>query len=45
MSLWSGLSAGLQRQLFFAGLRIGLYVPVRNMITGELPEGVYPSLG
>jgi len=35
---------GLQRQVLFAGLRVGLYIPVRNMITGPLPEGQYPSL-
>ena len=28
----------------FAGLRVGLYVPVRDMVTGPLPEGVNPSL-
>jgi len=28
----------------FAGLRIGLYVPIRDAITGPLPEGTYPSL-
>ena len=22
-----------------------MYVPIRNMITGELPEGQFPSLG
>jgi len=29
----------------FAGLRIGLYVPIRNAITGPLAEGQYPTLG
>lgn len=29
----------------YAGLRMGLYVPVRNMVTGELPPGQYPSIG
>jgi len=38
-ALWSGLSAGLQRQVVFAGLRIGIYVPIRDAITGPLPEG------
>jgi len=42
--LWNGLVPGLQRQFLFAGLRIGLYVPIRDMITGPLPEGVNPSL-
>lgn len=45
LSLFGGLSAGLQRQVVFAGLRIGLYVPIRDMITGELPEGTFPTLG
>jgi solute carrier family 25 uncoupling protein 8/9 len=28
----------------FAGLRIGLYVPVRTMIAGELKPGENPTL-
>jgi len=28
----------------FAGLRIGLYIPVRNMIAGELKPGENPTL-
>ena len=39
LALFGGLSAGLQRQILFAGLRIGLYIPVRNAVTGELPPG------
>jgi solute carrier family 25 uncoupling protein 8/9 len=42
--LYGGLAAGLQRQTVFAGLRVGLYLPVRNMITGPLEEGQFPSL-
>jgi solute carrier family 25 uncoupling protein 8/9 len=42
--LYNGLSAGIQRQVVFAGLRIGLYVPVRNAIAGELKPGENPSL-
>lgn len=38
-SLFNGLTAGFQRQIIFAGLRVGLYVPIRNMITGPLPAG------
>lgn len=44
LSLYNGLTAGLQRQIVFAGLRIGLYVPVRTMIAGELKPGENPSL-
>lgn len=33
-ALWKGLSPGLQRQMAFASIRIGLYEPVRNLITG-----------
>lgn len=44
-SLFSGLTAALQRQMIFAGLRVGLYTPIRDMVTGPLPEGVNPSLG
>jgi solute carrier family 25 uncoupling protein 8/9 len=29
----------------YAGLRIGLYLPVRNAIAGELKPGENPSLG
>lgn len=43
-ALYNGLAAGLQRQILFAGLRIGLYVPVRNMIAGELKPGENPTL-
>ena len=43
-SLYNGLSAGIQRQCVFAGLRIGLYVPVRNAIAGELKPGENPTL-
>jgi solute carrier family 25 uncoupling protein 8/9 len=43
-ALYNGLTAGLQRQFIFAGLRIGLYVPVRNMIAGELKPGENPTL-
>jgi len=28
LALFSGLNAGFQRQMVFASLRIGLYVPV-----------------
>jgi solute carrier family 25 uncoupling protein 8/9 len=44
LALWGGLAPGLQRQFVFAGLRVGLYVPVRNMITGELKPGQNPTL-
>lgn len=43
-ALYNGLTAGLQRQIVFAGLRIGLYLPVRNMIAGELKPGENPTL-
>lgn len=44
LALYNGLSAGLQRQIVFAGLRIGLYLPVRNLIAGELKPGENPTL-
>jgi len=44
LSLFNGLTPGLQRQVLFAGLRIGLYVPVRNFISGELAPGQNPTL-
>ena len=44
MALYNGLTAGLQRQIVFAGLRIGLYVPVRTLIAGELKPGENPTL-
>ena len=43
-SLFAGLSAGLQRQMIFSGLRVGLYFEIRNWITGPLPEGQFPTL-
>jgi len=44
MALWSGLSPGLQRQFLNSGLRIGLYVPVRNIICGPMKPGENPTL-
>lgn len=35
MSLYKGLNAGLQRQMLFASIRIGLYEPVRNLMVPE----------
>lgn len=35
MSLFKGLSAGIQRQTIFAGLRIGLYPNIRDYISKE----------
>jgi solute carrier family 25 uncoupling protein 8/9 len=43
-ALFGGLTPGLQRQFVFAGLRIGLYVPVRDAITGPLAPGQNPTL-
>ena len=43
-NLWSGLSPGLQRQFINSGLRIGLYVPIRNIICGPLKPGENPTL-
>lgn len=33
-SLYKGLNAGLQRQMVFASLRIGLYEPVKRFYVG-----------
>ena len=38
-ALYSGLSPGLQRQFVNSGLRVGLYVPIRNLICGEMQPG------
>ena len=35
LALFKGLNAGLQRQMVFASIRIGLYEPVRNMMVPE----------
>ena len=35
LALWRGVGAGLQRQVIFAGLRIGLYPYVTNFFVGE----------
>jgi len=42
--MFSGLVPGLQRQLINSGLRVGLYAPVRDMITGPLKPGQNPTL-
>lgn len=44
LSLWKGMMAGLQRQVVFAGIRIGLYPTVRDFICGTMKEGQTPSL-
>lgn len=44
VALWSGLVPGLQRQLINAGLRVGLYVPIRDIICGPLAPGQNPTL-
>ena len=43
-ALFKGLVPGLQRQIVFNGLSIGLYVPIRDIITGPLAPGQNPSL-
>ena len=39
LSLFKGLSAGLQRQMVFASLRIGLYEPVKQFYVGDKYDG------
>ena len=41
-SLFKGLTAGLQRQMVFASLRIGLYEPVKRLYVGENFTGMVP---
>lgn len=41
---WKGVTAGIQRQLVFASLRIGLYEPVRNFYCGRDFKGDPPLL-
>jgi solute carrier family 25 (mitochondrial uncoupling protein), member 8/9 len=36
------VSAGLHRQVLYGGLRIGLYDPIKRLITGDSPAN--PSL-
>ena len=36
---WRGVSAGIQRQMAFAPIRIGLYEPVRNFYVGDKQTG------
>ena len=33
LALWSGLTAGIQRQYVFASIRLGLYEPVRDWLS------------
>ncbi|EGR32123.1 hypothetical protein IMG5_095380 [Ichthyophthirius multifiliis] len=42
LSLYSGLNAGLQRQMVFASIRIGLYEPVRNFYSSKEELGQTP---
>jgi solute carrier family 25 uncoupling protein 8/9 len=44
LALFNGLTPGLQRQFIFAGLRIGLYVPVRDFLCGEMKPGQNPTI-
>jgi len=44
LSLYRGLTPGIQRQIVFSGLRVGMYVPVRNFFSGELAPGQNPTL-
>ena len=44
LTLFNGLTAGLHRQILFSGIRVGLYIPVRDMVCGPIPEGQNPSL-
>lgn len=43
-ALFNGLTPGLQRQFVFAGIRIGMYIPIRNLIAGEMAPGQNPTL-
>ena len=43
-SLFNGLTAGLHRQILFTGLRVGLYLPMRDLVCGDLPPGTNPAL-
>ena len=38
-SLYKGLSPGIQRQMVFASLRIGLYEPVKQFYVGKDHQG------
>lgn len=40
-SLFKGLTAGLQRQMVFASLRIGLYEPVKRFYVGDKFDGQF----
>ena len=43
-SLWKGSSAGVQRQMAFAPIRIGLYEPVRNFYMKDKSSDAVPSM-
>jgi solute carrier family 25 uncoupling protein 8/9 len=43
-ALYKGIVAGVHRQILFAGLRVGLYLPVRDAICGPLKDGQNPAL-
>ena len=37
-ALWKGITPGIHRQVLFGGLRIGLYEPIKNAVTGGKKE-------
>ena len=43
-AIFSGLAPGLQRQFINSGLRIGLYIPVRDALCGPMAPGQAPTL-
>ena len=43
-ALWKGLVPGLQHQIAFDGVCVGLYVPIRDLITGPLKPDENPSV-
>ena len=43
-ALWNGLTPGLQRQIFFAGIRLGFYIPIRDAICRDNRPGSNPTI-
>lgn len=44
LSLWSGIGPSIARGFFFGGARLGLYTPIKNRISNDLPPNFYQKM-
>ena len=43
-SLWRGIGPSIARGFFFGGARLGLYTPIKNRISNDLPPNFYQKM-